>query len=204
MHNLLMMIVYKTFRFDHRCCQIHAKNVNNAFSNVHTDGVDVYKPNVKPVVTCHRLFAIFFLIYILIGELRPNHTIPKRDTLPRRTMTAHPGALSMDTLHNSCRICSSVVASTVPLNNLPDTSSSSLADMLRYCVNLEVGGIRSKLVQDRIRSCPFQINEYDGLPYQCCEQCKADLVVAYKLVIRCHQSDAKFRGLLMESKTDAR
>ncbi|XP_065088444.1 zinc finger protein OZF-like [Ochlerotatus camptorhynchus] len=84
---------------------------------------------------------------------------------------------------SSCRICSETAVTVISLREAVD--GNSLADMLRYCVNLE-------------------IDQDDGLPYQCCTKCKHDLLVAHKLVIRCHQSDTKFRELLLETKSKSR
>ncbi|KXJ74993.1 hypothetical protein RP20_CCG012581 [Aedes albopictus] len=75
----------------------------------------------------------------------------------------------------ACRICFDTADSVESLADIVE--GNSLADMLRYCVNLEIG-------------------QNDGLPYQCCIRCKQDLVVAYQLVTRCHQSDSKFREML--------
>ncbi|XP_058816451.1 zinc finger protein 658B-like isoform X2 [Topomyia yanbarensis] len=76
-----------------------------------------------------------------------------------------------------CRICYSLAVTYVPLSKT--VNGNTLADMLRHCVNLE-------------------IDESDDLPYQCCTECKSDLEVAYKMVIRCHESDTKFREQLMQ------
>ncbi|XP_001657160.2 gastrula zinc finger protein XlCGF26.1 [Aedes aegypti] len=75
----------------------------------------------------------------------------------------------------ACRICFDTAVSVKSLADIVD--GNSLADMLRHCVNLE-------------------INQNDGLPYHCCSKCKEDLIVAYRLVTRCHESDTKFREML--------
>ncbi|XP_055634675.1 zinc finger protein OZF-like [Toxorhynchites rutilus septentrionalis] len=79
----------------------------------------------------------------------------------------------------SCRICISSSNGIVSLNEI--VNGKSLAEMLRYCVKLE-------------------IFENDDLPFQCCANCKSDLVVAYNLVIRCKESDALFRNHAKNSK----
>ncbi|XP_062546614.1 gastrula zinc finger protein XlCGF46.1-like isoform X2 [Armigeres subalbatus] len=56
----------------------------------------------------------------------------------------------------------------------------TLAEMLCYCVKLE-------------------FHESDGLPFRCCTSCKDDLIVAFKLIVRCQQSDEKFRVQLLEA-----
>ncbi|XP_001657161.2 zinc finger protein 287 [Aedes aegypti] len=84
---------------------------------------------------------------------------------------------------NSCRICFDPSQTIASLADIVD--GYSLADMLRQCVNLE-------------------IDKNDGLPYQCCTKCKPDLVVAFHMVTRCHQSDAKFRAIILEAKAKER
>ncbi|XP_062546615.1 PR domain zinc finger protein 5-like [Armigeres subalbatus] len=84
---------------------------------------------------------------------------------------------------NACRICFDTSAMNVSLTDI--VNGNSLADMLRYCVNLK-------------------IDQNDELPYQCCAKCKTDLIVAYQLVIRCHQSDTKFRALVLEANISKR
>ncbi|XP_019526593.3 gastrula zinc finger protein XlCGF26.1-like [Aedes albopictus] len=84
---------------------------------------------------------------------------------------------------NSCRICFDASLTIASLTDIVD--GHSLADMLKYCVNLEM-------------------DKNDGLPYQCCTKCKQDLIVAYHMVIRCHQSDVKFRALMLEAKVNER
>lgn len=83
----------------------------------------------------------------------------------------------------ACRICFDTSKEFESLADIVD--GNSLADMLRYCVNME-------------------IDQNDGLPYQCCSKCKQDLIVAYQLVTRCHQSDTKFREMVMETKAKER
>ncbi|XP_065088442.1 gastrula zinc finger protein XlCGF46.1-like isoform X1 [Ochlerotatus camptorhynchus] len=78
-----------------------------------------------------------------------------------------------------CRICFDTVENTVPLCSLEE--GKTLTEMLWYCVKLE-------------------FCENDGLPYRCCMDCKGDLVVAYKLIARCRESDSKFRNQLAENK----
>ncbi|XP_055547009.1 zinc finger protein 431-like isoform X2 [Wyeomyia smithii] len=81
-----------------------------------------------------------------------------------------------------CRICS---FSTKPVFSLNEViSGCSLIDMLRQCVNIE-------------------IDENDGLPYQCCTDCKSDLIVAYKMVTRCYESNTKLREQLMQISCEA-
>ncbi|XP_001657159.2 gastrula zinc finger protein XlCGF26.1 [Aedes aegypti] len=82
-----------------------------------------------------------------------------------------------------CRICFDTAENTVPLSW--NETGKSLAEMLGKCVLLE-------------------FHENDGLPFQCCVSCKDDLIIAYKLLERCRQSDAKFRLQLLESKTVVR
>ncbi|XP_055632912.1 zinc finger protein 808-like [Toxorhynchites rutilus septentrionalis] len=78
-----------------------------------------------------------------------------------------------------CRICSKSSTKIISLNEIVD--GRTLVEMLRYCVTVEV--------------C-----EGDDLPFQCCVDCKFDLVVAYNLVTRCKESDALFRSQLTDSK----
>ncbi|XP_055634676.1 zinc finger protein OZF-like [Toxorhynchites rutilus septentrionalis] len=78
-----------------------------------------------------------------------------------------------------CRICSKSSTKTDSLNET--VNGRTLTEMLRYCVTIEV-------------------SEGDNLPFQCCVDCKFDLIVAYNLVIRCKESDALFRSQLIDSK----
>ncbi|XP_055634674.1 oocyte zinc finger protein XlCOF6-like [Toxorhynchites rutilus septentrionalis] len=79
----------------------------------------------------------------------------------------------------SCRICINKSEKVISLNEI--INGRTLVEMLRYCVKLE-------------------IFENDDLPFQCCADCKSDLVVAYNLVIRCKESDALYRSQLKNSK----
>ncbi|XP_055634673.1 zinc finger protein OZF-like [Toxorhynchites rutilus septentrionalis] len=78
-----------------------------------------------------------------------------------------------------CRICSKSSTKIISLNEIVD--GRTLVEMLRYCVTVEVF-------------------EGDDLPFQCCIDCKFDLIVAYNLVTRCRESDALFRSQLTDSK----
>ncbi|XP_055634672.1 gastrula zinc finger protein XlCGF26.1-like [Toxorhynchites rutilus septentrionalis] len=78
-----------------------------------------------------------------------------------------------------CRICSKNSTKITSLSEI--INGRTLAEMLRYCVTIEVF-------------------EGDYLPFQCCVDCKSDLIVAYNLAIRCKESDALFRSQLSDSK----
>ncbi|XP_058449925.1 zinc finger protein 782-like isoform X2 [Malaya genurostris] len=88
-----------------------------------------------------------------------------------------PEGMTSKSNQNQCRICYSIADFFVPLSKT--INGNSLAEMLRYCVKLE-------------------INENDGFPYHCCTECKSDLEVSYKMVIRCHESNNKFKEQLMQ------
>ncbi|XP_055632911.1 uncharacterized protein LOC129773335 [Toxorhynchites rutilus septentrionalis] len=78
-----------------------------------------------------------------------------------------------------CRICSKSSTKIISLNEI--VNGRTLTEMLIYCVTIEV-------------------SEGDDLPFQCCIDCKFDLIVAYNFVIRCKESDAFFRSQLIDSK----
>ncbi|XP_055589746.1 uncharacterized protein LOC129741944 [Uranotaenia lowii] len=77
-----------------------------------------------------------------------------------------------------CRICSNPSANVITLDYT--INGISLAEMLQFCVMITV-------------------NKNDNLPYQCCYDCKTDLLVAHKMVKRCIESDKKFRQHSQES-----
>ncbi|XP_053695819.1 zinc finger protein 836-like [Sabethes cyaneus] len=88
----------------------------------------------------------------------------------------------MSRTQDVCRICSASSKLVLQLNEI--VNGCSLVDMLRQCVNIE-------------------IDENDGLPYQCCKDCKSDLIVAYKMVTRCYESNTKLREQLMRISCEA-
>uniref|UniRef100_A0A8D8HIJ4 Zinc finger protein 865 n=1 Tax=Culex pipiens TaxID=7175 RepID=A0A8D8HIJ4_CULPI len=86
----------------------------------------------------------------------------------------------MEAKQGPCRICFVSLRGNISLSD--SFNGSSLIEMLRCCVKLEV-------------------HENDGLPYECCTSCKDDLLVAYSLVVRFLESDAKFRKLLEDASS---
>ncbi|XP_062706696.1 gastrula zinc finger protein XlCGF26.1 [Aedes albopictus] len=88
-----------------------------------------------------------------------------------------------ESIQQPCRVCFDTSENTVPLSRTEH--GLTLAEMLSKCVVLE-------------------FHENDGLPFQCCVRCKDDLIVAYRLLERCWQSDAKFRFQLGDNKSAVR
>ncbi|XP_055547013.1 zinc finger protein 501-like isoform X2 [Wyeomyia smithii] len=82
---------------------------------------------------------------------------------------------SPESQQKRCRICTDIRDEFVTLDYIVE--GKSLAEMLHYCLRLEV-------YRD------------DGLPYRCCIDCKVSLEAAYKLIVRCLESAAWFRHYL--------
>ncbi|XP_058449923.1 zinc finger protein OZF-like [Malaya genurostris] len=78
-----------------------------------------------------------------------------------------------------CRVCSESRNNIVSLDHIVD--GKSIVEMLRFCVKLE-------------------IHQKDGLPYHCCDDCKTDLLVAYKFMVRCLNSETIFRSRVKEGE----
>ncbi|XP_055593467.1 zinc finger protein 883-like [Uranotaenia lowii] len=72
-----------------------------------------------------------------------------------------------------CRMCTTEARPVISLNEIVE--DISLVAMLRYCASL-------------------MIDEFDGFPYQCCSDCKGNLLVAYKLKKKVQHSDEWFRS----------